>query len=86
MPNFSMEYSEESLSQLKNFDKIAIKRIIKKIESTKGNPQKFFKKLTGRPEYKLRVGDYRIIAQIELDKRAIFIRSIGHRKNVYNNL
>jgi mRNA interferase RelE/StbE len=64
-------------------NKPIIKRIIGKIESTKNNPHNFFKRLVGRPEYKLRIGDYRVIAHIEQDKKTIFIRSIGHRKNIY---
>ncbi len=83
MPVFTIEYSEESLSQLKKLDKAVIKRIISKIESTKSNPGTFFKRLTGRPEYKLRIGDYRVIADIDYNRKTVFVRSVGHRKNVY---
>ena len=83
MSAFSLEYSAESFSQLKALDKSISERVLKKIESTLENPRLFFRRLSGRPEYKLRVGDYRIIADIEDQKRTIFIRSIGHRKNVY---
>lgn len=86
MTIFNVEYSAESLSQLKILNKIIIKRIIKKVESTRVDPYQFFKRLTGRPEYKLRVGDYRIIANIEQDKKIVFVRSIGHRKDVYKKL
>ena len=83
MAAFSIGYSEESLSQLKRLNKNIIRRVIKKIEDTRSDPYRFFKRLTGRPEYKLRIGDYRIIANIEQDKGIVFIRSIGHRKDVY---
>ena len=86
MAIFSLEYSAESLSQLKRLDKAVVKRIIKKIESTQNNPHLFFRRLTGRPEYKLRIGDYRVISQIEEQNKIIFIRSIGHRKEIYEKL
>jgi mRNA interferase RelE/StbE len=86
MAVFGVEYSAESLSQLKGIDKTVVKRIIKKIESTQNNPHLFFKRLVGRPEYKLRVGDYRVISQIEEHSKIIFIRSIGHRKEIYEKL
>jgi len=50
---------------------------------TKINPFHYFERLAGRNEYKLRVGDYRVIAEIGDN---IHIILIGHRKNVYNNL
>ncbi len=83
MTTFKVEYSEESLSQLKRLNKNIIKRAIKKVEDARSGPYKFFKRLTGRPEYKLRVGDYRIIADIEQDNGTVFVRSIGHRKEIY---
>lgn len=86
MAVFSVEYSAESMSQLKVIDKTIVKRIIKKIESTQNAPHLFFKRLVGRPEYKLRIGDYRVIAQMEEHSKITFIRSIGHRKEVYADL
>ena len=37
-------------------------------------------RLVGRSEYKLRVGDYRVIADIEENSRVIIIRSLGHNE------
>ena len=83
MTDFEVQYSEESLFQLRGLDAPVAKRIIKKIESTKGDPHRFFVRLVGRTEYKLRVGDYRVIVDIDENRRAIVVRSLGHRKNVY---
>ena len=86
MTVFELKYSAEAFSQLERLDKTIIKRIIKKIESTQANPLQYFKRLTGRPEYKLRIGNYRIIADIEQGKKTIFVRSIGHRRDIYQKL
>ena len=83
MTDFEVEYSEESLFQLRGLDVSVSKRIIRKIESTRSDPHRFFVRLVGRTEYKLRVGDYRVIADIEENRRVIVIRSLGHRKNIY---
>ncbi|EQB67902.1 MAG: hypothetical protein AMDU5_GPLC00020G0003 [Thermoplasmatales archaeon Gpl] len=83
MTDFEIEYSEESLFQLKGLDIPVAKRIIQKIESTRTDPHRFFVRLVGRTEYKLRVGDYRVIADIEENRRVIVIRSLGHRRNIY---
>jgi mRNA interferase RelE/StbE len=81
--DFEVEYSEESLFQLRGLDVPVAKRIIRKIESARSNPHRFFVRLVGRVEYKLRVGDYRVIVDIDENRRVIVVRSLGHRKNVY---
>lgn len=83
MTDFGVEYSEESLFQLKGLDIPVARSILQKIESTRGEPHRFFVRLIGRTEYKLRVGDYRVIAGIEEKKQVIVIRSLGHRRSVY---
>jgi len=83
---FSVEYSAEAVLQLERLDKSIARRIIKKSDVALANPHLSFTKLTGRQEYKLRVGDYRIIADVDDYKRVILIRSLGHRKNVYRKI
>ena len=80
---FTLEFSEESVVQMQRMEKIVVKRIIKKLDSTLPTPHSFFKRLEGRPEYKLRVGDYRIIANIDEKSHVVVIRSIGHRRDIY---
>ncbi|MGC8618812.1 MAG: type II toxin-antitoxin system RelE family toxin [Thermoplasmata archaeon] len=83
MTDFEVEYSEESLFQLRGLGVPVAKRIVQKIESTRSDPHRYFVRLVGRAEYKLRVGDYRIIADIEENRKIIIIRSLGHRRNIY---
>lgn len=80
---FEVRYSSEAIVQLKKLESTIAKRIIKKIESSRENPHTVFRGLHGRGEYKLRVGDYRIIADIDEINHVILIRSLGHRKNIY---
>ncbi len=42
-----------------------------------------FKKLKGRDGYRIRVGDYRIIYEINDKILVIEIIDLGHRKNIY---
>ena len=83
MRDFEVEYSEESLFQLRSLDTPVAKRIIQKIESTRSDLHRFFVRLAGRTELKLQVGDYRVIANIEESRRVLIVRSLGHRKNIY---
>ncbi|MFH1199695.1 MAG: type II toxin-antitoxin system RelE/ParE family toxin [Candidatus Micrarchaeota archaeon] len=58
-------------------------RIFEKAAAAKENPEHFFKRLEGRPDYKLRVGDYRLIADIDHGRQRIEVTLIDHRKRVY---
>jgi mRNA-degrading endonuclease RelE of RelBE toxin-antitoxin system len=51
-----------------------------------GNPTAFFERLTGLEEAKLRIGDYRVIAQLLQGGEIIIIERVGHRKKIYKKL
>jgi len=80
---FKLVFSEEALYQLKKLDNKTAKRILDKLQSSAKNPVHFFERLSGREEYKLKIGDYRVIANILQNENTVFIRSLGHRKNIY---
>lgn len=83
---YSVIYDDVALQNLGKLEKKIRKRIFEKIHSTKENPFHYFEKLTARDEYKLRVGDYRVIADIDEKTKRISILFIDHRKNVYKKL
>jgi mRNA interferase RelE/StbE len=76
-----VELSKEAIEFLWKVPKDTKERIIRKIEDASHNPFHYFTRLAGRSDYKLRVGDYRVIADIDSEK--IYVRLIGHRKKVY---
>ncbi|MHB1783422.1 MAG: type II toxin-antitoxin system RelE family toxin [Acidimicrobiales bacterium] len=39
--------------------------------------------LTGRPAYRVRVGDYRIVYSIQDDVLLVVVVTLGHRRDVY---
>lgn len=80
---FKIVFSEEAVYQLKKLDNKTAARILEKTEKALDNPARYFQRLSGREEYKLRVGDYRIIANISHNEKIVFVRSLGHRKKVY---
>ncbi|HIH25153.1 type II toxin-antitoxin system RelE/ParE family toxin [Candidatus Woesearchaeota archaeon] len=81
---YSLILDEVAIDLMNKLEKPIKERIFKKILETKENPMHYFVRLSGRDDYKLRVGDYRIIADIE--NNTIKITFIGHRKNVYNKI
>ena len=41
------------------------------------------RQLRGRPGWRVRVGDYRIIYTIEDDRLVVLVLALGHRRDVY---
>lgn len=85
---FRIEFTKSAAKALKAIPKTAHKRIAKKIESLAEDlPDPAKTKMKGdNPFHRVRVGDYRIIYEIQDEILLILILKIGHRKEVYRGL
>lgn len=83
---YQVIFDPEAIDFLEKLPKNIKERIFNKIISTKENPLHFFERLEGRTDYKLRVGDYRVVADIDQNEKKIKVTKIGHRRNIYKNL
>ncbi len=77
-------FSDLALKQMKKLDEEIRRRIISTIERIRIRPDAYVKKLVGDEGYRLRVGDYRVILDLDKEQLIILVLRIGHRKNVYN--
>ncbi len=81
---YELIYSPSALKQLEKLEHKIKERIIFALERLRVRPESCdIKKLVGMQGYRFRVGDYRIIFDIEEDKLIILVLKIGHRKNIY---
>lgn len=86
---WQIEFTETSLKQLKKLDKVATKRILDFIKAriaTHNDPRVLGKALQGKSlgmYWRYRVGDYRLICDIQDHKLVILVVEVGHRKDVY---
>jgi mRNA interferase RelE/StbE len=81
---YQLVFEKRALHDLNKLEKQIKERIWNKLQNSKENPHRFFEKLTEMPGFKLRIGDWRVIADILTNKEAIVILKIGHRKNIYD--
>jgi mRNA interferase RelE/StbE len=82
--NYSVVIHNSTEKELDRFHYILYNRILKKLLSLEENPRpKGVKKLTGREEYRVKVGDYRILYRIDDKNRVVTISGIGHRREIY---
>jgi mRNA interferase RelE/StbE len=60
------------------------KRVMTRLRALESNPRSAdVKKLKGRPAWRVRVGDYRIIYEIHDRELVVIVITIGHRREVY---
>ena len=86
--SYRIEISRAAAKSLKKIPKADKKRIVDKIDSLCDNlpPLETTKMKGDNPFHKIRVGDYRIVYEIQDDLLLILVLKIGHRKDVYRNL
>ena len=82
---YEVTFDKDAVDFLSNLPIDIKQRIFNKVIAAKESPLHFFERLAGRSDYKLRVGDYRVIADIDQADKKITITLVGHRKNVYDN-
>ena len=81
--SFSVEWERDSFDELNKLQGDITKRILEKIDLVKENPIHFIEKLKDMPEFKIRVGDFRVILLLDNTNKIIKIQAVGHRKNIY---
>lgn len=86
MKDWRLIFTQEAESDLKKLDSLIKKRVLEKIKWLREN----FEKITPLPLggkwrgfFKLRVGDWRIIYEMEISKKLITIHCIDHRSKIY---
>ncbi|BDD42286.1 type II toxin-antitoxin system RelE family toxin [Streptococcus ruminantium] len=85
---YHVEYSKKAQKQIRKLDK-SIQRLLfawvdKYLDGT-DTPRTNGKGLTGNHanEWRYRIGDYRLICEIQEDKMVILALEFGHRKDIY---
>ena len=82
---YEIIFSLKAKKQFLGLEKTTQERIISALERIRIRPEFFVTKLVGDPGYKLRVGDYRIIIDIDKNNMIILVIKVGHRKNIYSS-
>lgn len=86
--NYKIQFTEHALKQLKKMDKHTASLITgwlrKNIENC-SDPRQHGKGLTANRsgQWRYRIGDYRVISEIQDDKIIVLVVEIGHRKEIY---
>lgn len=69
--------------RLDDLEKNVRKRVLNKLLIIQENPKRFLKWLGSIKAYSLRIGDYRIIVDLNEEEKIINILTLDHRKKIY---
>lgn len=79
---YQIEIKPLALKDLDALTKDMANRILDKTETLRDNLSGNVKRLTNHtPEYRLRIGDYRVLFEVEGDKITVY--RVKHRKDAY---
>ena len=80
---YKILFSTNAKKQLVKLEKETSKNVLKKLYSIKHNPFPHLKKLKGSKFFRLRVQNLRVIIEVIVVEKKLFVLRIGKRSNVY---
>lgn len=88
MASYSIQFKPSVEKDFTSLPKPLVSRVYERIRQLAGNPFPHSTvKLQGAERmYRLRVGDYRIVYEVDTDAALITVHAVQHRREVYRRL
>ncbi len=85
MAKFSVEISRTAERQISQLPRVEQIRVLKVIAQLENDPTPAgCRKLQGHDKtFRIRVGDYRVIYDLDLKRVVVVVLKVGHRKEIY---
>ena len=84
MAKYKIRIKKSAEKELSKIPEKELLKILDKIKSLSDDPHPTGSiKLTNQEKYRVRVGNYRILYQIEDNILTVFVVKVGHRKDIY---
>jgi mRNA interferase RelE/StbE len=82
---YRVQLSNRAEKALEKLPDAVYERLVPALRALAENPRPpGCKKLKGRPGYRIRVGDYCVIYEIEDNLLRVFVIELGHRREIYD--
>jgi mRNA interferase RelE/StbE len=81
---YRIEIKRSAAKEIRKLPDSVLPRVMRAIEGLKENPRPAgARKLSGSEEYRVRVGDYRVVYTIAEEVVTVYIVRVRHRREVY---
>ena len=84
--SYSVEWHPKTRKFLKKLPNDISVRIILKVKEVQEDPFRFLEHYEGKDYYKLRVGDYRLLIDVDFKENILWVRVFDTRGRIYKNL
>ena len=85
LPRYSISLDDRVIKEIRRIPAKDAKRIYAAIHDLAENPfPPGACKLTNRPGWRIRIGDYRVLYKVESGQLTVFVFRAGHRREVYD--
>ncbi len=81
--SFKIEFSKQATKLIKNLSEDIKGRIKKKFSEISENPFRYLEHFEGKDVYKLRIGDYRALVDVDFQNKILKIQVFDKRGRVY---
>jgi len=82
---FEIIWDTDARKFLRKLDSKIASRIVRKVDFIRDHPQDYLEPVKQTNSYKLRVGDYRVIIDIDWENEISFVLLVDHRKRIYRD-
>jgi mRNA interferase RelE/StbE len=88
MASYSVEFKPAAEKDLRKLPKGMLPRVVESIEGLRAQPfpPQVIKLKNADRLYRIRVGDYRIVYEVEPTGRRVLVHYVRHRRDVYRSL
>jgi len=80
--SFRLEWHPKAFKMVEALPLHIRSRVLEKLDSVVLNPFRFLEPFTGG-DYKLRIGEYRILCSIDFDKKMFLVNAFDKRERIY---
>jgi len=82
--SYSLQIQRHAQKELAQVPSPAYEKVLESIRALAEDPRPTgCRKLAGRDGWRIRAGSYRVVYQIEDDRKTVTILHVGHRRDVY---
>ena len=81
--SYNLKWSPKSIKFLEKLPKNISTRILEKLDYVKDDPFRYLEHYEGEAVYKLRIGNYRFLIDVDFSNKLLIIRVFDHRSRVY---
>ena len=83
LTRYRILWSELAAAQRDKIDPSVRRRIIAKLDQAASDPLRYTTRLVGSPYSRLRVGDWRVIMEVDRGAIIIIVIEVSHRRSAY---